>query len=92
MNFDHVELVMPLDRYEAIIFSGPGRVALGQTFGIEFCGEEIWIGELRGELVDVEVDAEEVEEDGERPKRHDTPCSTCIPRKRSSRLIRLKVI
>jgi hypothetical protein len=64
VNFDHVELLMPVEKYEEFS-EPPHRVAVGYTLGIEVFGREVWIGELRGEVPDVELDAKRVTEGGQ---------------------------
>ena len=64
VDIDQVELVMPVEKYEEFS-KPPHRVAIGYTFGIEVFGREVWIGELRGEVPDVELDAQKVVEGGQ---------------------------
>lgn len=64
VNIDQLELVMPVEKYEEFS-KPPHRVAIGYTFGIEVFGREVWIGELRGEIPNVELHAKKVTEGGE---------------------------
>ena len=63
VNLGQMELLMPVEKWK---FSKlPHRVAVGYTFGIEVFGRQVWIGELRGEVPDVELDAKRLTEGGE---------------------------
>jgi hypothetical protein len=64
VNLGQMELLMPVEKWKE--FSKlPHRVAVGYTFGIEVFGRQVWIGELRGEVPDVELDAKRLTEGGE---------------------------
>jgi hypothetical protein len=64
MTFDQIELVMPAEKYDEIS-TGPGRYAIGYRFGVELLGDEVWIGELRGEIPEVETETHPIVEEGE---------------------------
>ncbi len=64
MTIDQIELVMPVEKY-AEVSTGPGRYAVGYTFGVSLLGDEVWIGELRGEIPDVETETNRITENGE---------------------------